>query len=303
MTVLARPGPVPVPVPVPPSSPVSYANTMAANQPPPFAAPNQPPSTGYPPPGQQPGSPLGQPGLLLPPPVPFGALAPPGYPPASPTGPRRSGALTTFVTVVVVLAIGAGVATWLLVNKPSNSSVSQVHASRTSASSPASTSRSTSPNSPVTVTVSPLPQSSAPATQPPSGGSGGGQVTLGPGAAGNSQASAVQAFVTSYFSAINAHDYSAYENILTPAEASALSLTEFQSGYGSTRDFNETINSISLVSGGLDVDLSFTSNQRASQSANDSECTDWESVTLYLEDYSGQYLLGPSTVKPAYSDC
>jgi hypothetical protein len=295
MTVLASPAQSPPaqsppaqplansPYPVSSAFPVNAASTMAAQQPPPFVPPN-PPLIGYPAPG-----PPGSPG--------------PGVPPVPSPGPKRSGVLTTFVTVVVVLAVGAGVATWLLVNKPTSSGSAQAQTSGSQTASPRPTSntrRSTSRPGP-TATASVQPPSPTPSVTEPA--SGGGEVALGPDAASDPQASAVQAFVTDYFNAINDHNYPEYEAILTPAAASALSQEKFQSGFGSTHDFNATINSISSISGGLTADLSFTSYQRVSQSANHSTCTRWESVTLFLEDYNGQYRLGQSHVSPVFSDC
>jgi hypothetical protein len=216
------------------------------------------------------------------------------------------------VTVVVVLAIGAGAATWLLVNKPSKSSSLQDRIKPSQSASQTSprptTHPSSSPAPTVTVTVtspgttvtqpSPITSASVPV-------SGGSLVTLGAGAAGDSRAAGVEQFATSYFTAINDHSYSEYLAILSPELAAHETLAEFNYGFGSTHDSGVTINSITTVSPGVTgINLSFTSHQRASQSVDQqSTCTDWESVTLYLDNDGSQYLLGPSPNNAVHTDC
>ncbi len=277
-----------------PASPDAAPAPPAAQHPPQFA-PGVPPQ--FPPPA----------------PVQFLPYSPsPSVPPTSFPAQRRSGALATFVTVVVVLALGAGVATWLLVNRPSSSGApaaqadgSRSHSSRSLTTPLATSSSTTAPQTQYSQPPATSPPSSVPTSSPPTtGGSGAGLVTVGAGAAGDPRVAGVRSFLTAYFTAINEHSYQQYRQILSPSAAQDVTQELFNKGFGSTHDSGATIRSIWTVSSGVTgVDVSFTSHQRVSQSANGATCTYWSSVTLYLDDYSGQYMLGPSPNDAQYGSC
>jgi hypothetical protein len=118
-----------------------------------------------------------------------------------------------------------------------------------------------------------------------------GLMTVDPGATTAPDEAAIVALLSRYFSAINRHDYSAYEQLFSPAQRAGLSAATFTAGYGTTRDSAERLHSIGVVGGGqADALVTFTSHQLAVDSPTDSSCTRW-SIALYLVKQGHQYLL------------
>lgn len=113
------------------------------------------------------------------------------------------------------------------------------------------------------------------------------------------------AFANSYFTAINDHSFRNYDALLDPTMRENQTAQSFQSDFGTTTDSDATINAISAVRPGLaGATLTFVSHQSPTDSPTHTACTDWN-ITLYLRDFSGRYLLGPSPpgYQPAFEAC
>jgi hypothetical protein len=153
------------------------------------------------------------------------------------------------------------------------------------------------------VQTSAAPATSAPA--PPTASSGT-TVSVASGAANNPAATQVTALVNSYFTAINARDYSAFASLLDQQARQQNPESTFDSGYATTADSAETLTSISDTgSGGLAASLTFTSQQSPADSPDDSSCDQW-SITLFLVPNGTGYLIGtpPSSYQGgAYQAC
>jgi hypothetical protein len=130
-----------------------------------------------------------------------------------------------------------------------------------------------------------------PTTAPTVSTPGGGLITAEPGTASAPHATAVVAFLTRYFTAINDHDYAAYRRLFSPSLRGGLSPTAFASGYGSSKDSQATLHSISVPGAGqLDAAVTFTSHQQSTASATNSSCTDW-SISLFLIRHGHSYVI------------
>ncbi len=101
----------------------------------------------------------------------------------------------------------------------------------------------------------------------------------------------VVAFLQSYFTAINNHDYGQY----APLVVSALRPTpqQFQNGYGSTTDSAATLIGLIPTTNGMAATVTFTSHQQASASHTGTPCTSWR-ITLFLQPRAGGYRDGPA---------
>ena len=120
------------------------------------------------------------------------------------------------------------------------------------------------------------------------------------GAADNPAAAQVTALVNSYFTAINAHDYSAYADLLDQQARRQNPKSTFDSGYRTTTDSAETLTSISGTgSGGLAASLTFTSRQSPADSIDHSSCDQW-SITLFLVPDGSGYLIGTPPSSSGY---
>jgi hypothetical protein len=115
---------------------------------------------------------------------------------------------------------------------------------------------------------------------------------------------AIAAWLDSYFTAINTHDYPAYLRLLSSQEAANESQADFTSGYGTTTDSAQTLTSISDLGGGEAATVSFTSHQSASHSVNHSSCDNW-TITIYLQPSGGSYVQvpPPAGYHSAYTSC
>jgi hypothetical protein len=125
-----------------------------------------------------------------------------------------------------------------------------------------------------------------------------------PPASGNSAAQRITAFLGRYFHAVNSHDYHAYTALLARDEQSP-SPSQFDRGYGSTTDTDETLHAISAgPDGEVVAHVTFTSHQDPSQSPTGTNCDTW-AVSLYLMPDSGSYLIGkpPSSYRAGYKAC
>jgi hypothetical protein len=128
----------------------------------------------------------------------------------------------------------------------------------------------------------------ASAAVPPSPGP---QITVTPAATSSPYETAVLSFLTSYFAAIDNHDFPAYQQLFSQPLRSTLSASAFSAGYGTTTDSAITLTSIGVAgSGGAIAQVTFVSHQQPAVSPTNSACTSW-SVSLYLLEQDGSYLL------------
>lgn len=225
----------------------------------------------------------------------------PGTISTPPLGRNQSAILITLV-IVALLAVGGGA--FFLVSRLTGHSS---HASGSPGSSaPAHTPSSggaTAPTSPAGSTSAASP--SAKPTVSPTGSAGGGTVALSPSAAANPAAAKVRTYLERYFAAINNHDYQAYSSLLDAQLRAKNSQASFDSGYATTQDSAEALDSISDISGGGEAaTVSFTSRQSPSSSIDNSPCNNW-TITLYLQPHGSSYLdsVPPSSYQPTYTDC
>lgn len=199
-------------------------------------------------------------------------------------------------TVVVVLAAAASGALLYV----------RHHASHTEA---VSNSTQSTRAAPPTQSASPSAQSASASAQSPSATaspSDGGAVTVGAGASPEPDASSVAAFLGQYFAAINDHDYQSYISLLSPQVQQGITQAQFDKGYGSTVDSNETLVGISTASDGdLAAEVTFTSHQNPADSPDQSEsCTNWD-ISLFLAQGGSGYVIDPAPAgyQASYQPC
>jgi hypothetical protein len=201
----------------------------------------------------------------------------------------RRGWLTLPVAalIIAVAAAMAGAGTWYVVRKASAA------------------------RPPTVVPTSPPARSSGPAASGPasSGPTGpasappAGLASLAPAAALYPGASAIEAVVNRYFQAINGHDYAGYQATQSPGIA--MTASQFQAGFESTRDSDVLITGISTMPGGQPAaDVTFTSRQQPQDGPEGESCTTWH-VTMYFDGSAGTYTIGapPNGYKAAYQAC
>ena len=225
--------------------------------------------------------------------------ADPGWtrPPAQPTREQFPGSRKKIMVIaavaVVVLAGGGGALAWAVSHHP--------RASATPLQRNTASARPTVGAIPPS--ASPAPSSTSAAALGPSSTSQALQVA--PGVTGSATAPQVEALVTSYFAAINGHDYQNYVSLLAPSLQQAMTPTQFNSGYGSTTDSNMVLTSISSASSGsVTATITFTSRQRPAHSPDGSACDNWQ-ITLYLQPDGGSYIIGPppASYHSSYNAC
>jgi hypothetical protein len=115
----------------------------------------------------------------------------------------------------------------------------------------------------------------------------------------------VLSFLVSYFTAINDHDFTAYQQLFDPELRAAESETAFSTGYGTTTDSAITVTSIGVIgTGELVAEVTFVSHQQPAASPTGSACTGW-TVSLYLLQHDGSYeLQQPSAgYQASYTAC
>jgi hypothetical protein len=116
-------------------------------------------------------------------------------------------------------------------------------------------------------------------------------VTALPAAASAPQAHAVEVFLAAYFTAINEHDFAAYQSLFSPGQRGGLSPAAFARGYGSSQDSRATLRSIAVPAAGkLVATISFVSHQQAADSATHSSCTSW-TISLFLIKQADTYVI------------
>lgn len=113
-------------------------------------------------------------------------------------------------------------------------------------------------------------------------------------------------FLGQYFAAINSHDYQSYISLLSPQAQQGFTAEQFDNGFQSTVDSNETLVSISTATNGSYISaVTFTSHQNPADSVNHAEaCTDW-SISLFLEQDGAVYLIDqpPASYHASHTAC
>ena len=137
----------------------------------------------------------------------------------------------------------------------------------------------------------------SPATSPSpsrSARTSGAVVVVGPRVVGNPDTGPIVRLLTSYFTAINSHDYSGYQALLDSRMRRSVTMSQFAAGYRSTTDTAATLMGISTARDGRTVAaVTFTSHQNPSDSPDHSPCTIWV-IDLFLEPSHGGFLIGPA---------
>jgi hypothetical protein len=196
------------------------------------------------------------------------------------------------VAVVIVVLAGGGVGAWAALGGKKHPSATAAHSAQPT---------TVAPSTFVPPTTS--PPTSAPPTPAPSPSSS--LVAVAPGVASHAHQQAVLNLLTSYFTAINHHNYQQYLDLHDAQQQQDLTEGAFDSGYRKTKDSAATLTSLTPAgSGSLAAAVSFTSHQPASNSPTDTTCTDWN-ITLYLRSQGGSYVIGasPSSYHASYSAC
>jgi hypothetical protein len=234
----------------------------------------------------------------------YQSVPPPGPPPPGPEtqgrrpGNRMTGAFV-IVAIVVVLAAGGGAYAF------ARSQRSTIPPARPTITGQASTGGPTAaPSTSPPATTSPSPTASPSASPTPSP-THTGTVQVAAGAASDPAEPQVEAYLNRYFSAINAHNYSAYNSLLDAKEQQGNSRATFDSGYATTKDSNEVLTGIDDTGGGnLTAHVSFTSHQNPANSVDGSACNNWQ-ISLYLVPQGSSYVMtaAPAGYHAAYADC
>jgi len=207
----------------------------------------------------------------------------PSYASGPQPGARRGAmALPVVVLIIVVAAAAAGAGTWFAIGHARAGGPPAVlpASSPAAASSPADV----APGGP-----------SAPASAP--------LAALAPAAALYPGAVAIEKVIDRYFQAINRRDYAGY--LTTQSADNAMTASQFQAGFESTRDSAVLITGItSGFDGRPAADVTFTSRQQPQDGPEGESCTNWH-VTMYFDGSGGTYTIGapPNGYKAAYQSC
>ena len=191
--------------------------------------------------------------------------------------------VATLVSVVAAAAAGAG--TWVAIGQA----------------------RATGPLVAATSSAPAVVSSSAPASSSAAGSvsppAPPGLVSLAPAAALYPGASAIEGVINRYFQAINGRDYAAYQATQSPGIA--MTASQFQTGFESTRDSDVLITGISSGPDGRPaVNVTFTSRQQPNDGPEGESCTNWR-VMMFLDGSAGAYTIGAplNGYKAAYQAC
>jgi len=151
----------------------------------------------------------------------------------------------------------------------------------------------------------PAASTGRPAPTPSATPSPGPQIAVAPAAASSPDEAVVQSFLASYFTAINKHDFAAYQQLFSAQLRADLPEAGFIAGYGTTTDSAIRLTSIGLIGAGeLVAQVSFVSHQLPASSPTNSACTAW-TVSLYLLQQDSSYLLQqpPAGYQASFTAC
>ncbi|MFC6161915.1 hypothetical protein [Kribbella jiaozuonensis] len=117
-------------------------------------------------------------------------------------------------------------------------------------------------------------------------------IAVDPAAAEEPAAADVVRLLTSYFTAINDHDYDSYQVLLTPAALATQTRKQFTNGFRSTVDSEITLLGLSTATDGrLLAQVSFVSRQNGIDGPDGQTCTRW-TVGKFLEGQGTDLLIG-----------
>jgi hypothetical protein len=220
-----------------------------------------------------------------------------------PPGPPGHRTRKVVITLLVVALLAAGGSALALRLRSHDGKVAAASGHGATASRPAS---SASPPQPPPSQITPTP---ARTTARPSSSAGppAGQVTVAvaPAAAREPAAASVASFLTSYFTAINAHDYQRFMPLLDQRMQQIETAQRFAAGFRSTTDSGAVLIGLSPVTGGrLAAIVQFTSHQSPADSPDHLACTHW-TITLYLRPGGTGHLLGvpPPGYQASHQSC
>jgi hypothetical protein len=205
-----------------------------------------------------------------------------------------------FVIVAVVVVVAAGGGAYAFARSQRHTPPAQPTATGQASTGGPTAAASTSP--PATTSPSPTASPSASPTPSPTHT---GTVQVAAGVARDPAEPQVEAYLNRYFSAINAHNYSAYNSLLDAQEQQGDSRATFDSGYATTKDSNEVLTGIDDTGGGnVTAHVSFTSRQSPANSVDGSACNSWQ-ISLYLVPQGSSYVMtaAPAGYHAAYADC
>jgi len=147
-------------------------------------------------------------------------------------------------------------------------------------------------------------QTTAPATATSGSSAPPSTVTLSQTAASSPAAKQVQGLFNRYFNSINTRNYTEYSSTLDSTMRANNPKSHFDSGYATTTDSSEEVNSIAANGdGSLTVNVSFTSTQDPSDSVDNSSCNKWTLNLPLVPQGSGYVISTPPSGYATYTDC
>jgi hypothetical protein len=112
-------------------------------------------------------------------------------------------------------------------------------------------------------------------------------VAIAPTAAHAPHVHQVAALLTSYFSAINHHDFQGYVRLFIPAIQATMQ--HFGRGYRSTVDSGAVLTGVAATGPqGLAATVTFTSHQNPAASPDHAACNHWD-ITIFLKQRGNSY--------------
>jgi hypothetical protein len=208
--------------------------------------------------------------------------------------------------VVFVAAAAAGGALLYVRHRAPHGETAQnsARSTRTTPPAPADSSPVQGTPSPTQSTQSTQSPQSTPSASPST--SSDSEVMIDPSISQDPDASSVAAFLSQYFAAINTRDYQSYLALLSPQLQQGMTQAQFDKGYRSTSDSDETLVDISTASDGdLNAEVTFTSHQNPADSPDQTEsCTSWD-ISLFLAQGGSGYVIdpAPSDYRASYQPC
>ncbi|TDU88661.1 hypothetical protein EV138_2207 [Kribbella voronezhensis] len=130
-------------------------------------------------------------------------------------------------------------------------------------------------------------------------------VSITPEAARDPAASAVVELLTTYYRAINEHDYPTYEAQQTRAAQALLTRSDFATGFRSTVNSEVVVQALTPTADGrLLASVTFTSSQDAADGPKGQTCTHW-AVGKFLKGRSPTLLIdkAPKGYKATFDPC
>lgn len=222
------------------------------------------------------------------------------FPPVPGPGPQRSGRgrTTALVAGAIVVVVAAGAGAFALVSSLHKSGTTS-GSSSSQAGNTSSSTVTTTPSTSSSSTPTPTPTTASPTPKPTPTGI----VAFAAGVSGNPYAAQVEDTFTRYFTGINTHSYTEFASALDAGMQAKNPQSSFDSGYATTTDSNETINSITGSGGSLTAVVTFTARQAPADSPDNSACNNYTLTLPLVSQGSGYLITTPPTGYASYSDC